>query len=282
LKKDGPTIVEVPKGSGPGTVNDAFFRFVVDMGIPGPDKGEGGKYLILPPGYQGVIPDGYFVAKSTSYVNMLILRGFLVDGKTDAANAMYRNGLKVYPLEKIKNQPQMEFIDGSKKTINTIHANDYDFYEELDHVIQREPVSLIDPELRGLFASIGIEKGIPFSPDERMKNILKDAVEVGNATARAITFSTRDKKAPIFKSGHWESGIFGGIYEFLKNNGNGGRYLDSRTRFYYVATVNTHAKVMKMVGKGSQYAFGLRDSNGNYLDGNKKYMLNIPPEQSPG
>ena len=41
LKKDGPIVVEVPKGSGPGTVNDAFFRFVIDMGAPGPDKGQG-------------------------------------------------------------------------------------------------------------------------------------------------------------------------------------------------------------------------------------------------
>src|SRR6266508_2828825 len=82
LRADGPTVVEVPPGSGPGTVNDAFFRFVVDMGGPRPDKGKGGKYLIVPPGYKGALPkEGYFVARSTSYVNMLVLRGFLVDGK---------------------------------------------------------------------------------------------------------------------------------------------------------------------------------------------------------
>lgn len=56
LEKDGPTVVEVPPGSGPGTVNDAYFRFVVDMGAPGPDKGKGGKYLILPPDYKGTPP----------------------------------------------------------------------------------------------------------------------------------------------------------------------------------------------------------------------------------
>jgi hypothetical protein len=99
LKKDGPTVVEIPPGCGPGTVNDAFFRFVVDMGIPGNDKGKGGKYLILPPGYQGETSPGYFVSHSTSF-NWLILRGFLVDGKPDAATKMFRNGLKVYPLAK--------------------------------------------------------------------------------------------------------------------------------------------------------------------------------------
>ena len=83
LKKDGPTVIEIPPGLGPGTVNDAYFRFVIDMGPPGPDKGKGGKYLILPPDYEGDVPEGYFTAKSTSYVNWVALRGFLVDGKLE-------------------------------------------------------------------------------------------------------------------------------------------------------------------------------------------------------
>ena len=81
LEKTGPLVIEVPAGSGPGTVNDAYFRFVVDMGAPGPDRGKGGKYLIVPPGYEGELPEGYFVAPSRSYINALVLRGFLVDGK---------------------------------------------------------------------------------------------------------------------------------------------------------------------------------------------------------
>lgn len=276
LEEDGPTVVEVPAGSGPGTVNDAFFRFVTDMGAPGPDRGKGGKYLILPPNYEGKIPEGYFVATSTSYVNWLILRGFLVDGKPDAASKMYRKNLKIYPLKDKNNQPEMEFINGSTKSFNTIHANDYDFYAELGNVIQREPVSFLDPELRGLFSSIGIQKGLPFNPDKRMKEILKDAVEVGNATARAISFRSREELASIYKSGHWESGFIGGNYQWLKDNGDGGRFLDARTRFFYVATVNTPAMVLKMIGKGSQYAMSSLDKNGNYLDGSKKYTLNIP------
>ena len=89
--KDGPTVVEIPPGVGPGTVNDAFFRFVVDMGAPGPDKGKGGKYLILPPDYKGRVPSGYFAAQSRSYVNWLILRGFLVDGRPDAAANQFKD-----------------------------------------------------------------------------------------------------------------------------------------------------------------------------------------------
>ena len=125
MKKHGSMVVEIPAGCGPGTVNDAFFRFVVDMGAPGPDKGKGGKYLILSPDYDGdldppvggmkaeVEGETYFVAKSTSYVNWLILRGFLEDGKPDAANEMFKTGLKVYPLKGSGNPPAMKFISGS-------------------------------------------------------------------------------------------------------------------------------------------------------------------------
>src|SRR6202161_2091894 len=100
LDRDGPTVVEIPPGCGPGTVDDAWFRFVVDMGAPGPDRGQGGQDLILPPGYEGDVPDGYFATQSTSYVNLICLRGFMVDGSTEPASKMFRNGVKIYPLDR--------------------------------------------------------------------------------------------------------------------------------------------------------------------------------------
>lgn len=288
LKKDGPTVVEIPRGSGPGTVNDAYFRFVTDMGAPGPDRGKGGKYLILPPDYKGnlnppvggmeavVEGEKYFVSKSTSYVNWLILRGFLVDGKPDAATKMFESGLRVYPLSGKKNPPKMQFVSGSRKFFNTIHANNYDFYEELHAVVDREPVSMLEPELRGIFASIGIEKGKPFAPDERMKNILTEAVAIGNATARALSFRPRFKDAPVYPGSAWTNAFIGGSYQWLLDDGKGGRNMDARTLFFYQATVNTPAMVLKMVGLGSQYAYAAIDKNGDYLDGSKSYKLNIP------
>ncbi len=278
LERDGPTVVEIPPGSGPGTVNDAFFRFVIDMGSPGPDRGKGGKYLILPSGYEGDVPDGYFTATSPSYVNWLILRGFLVDGRPDAASQMFRGGLKIYPLEQAGSPPAMEFINGSTVAFNTVHANNYEFYEELHTVIDREPVGLIDPELRGLLAGIGIQKGKPFQPDARMKAILEDAVAVGNATARAILFRPRETGAYLYEKSGWFTAFIGGSHEWLRDNGKGGRYLDARTMFFYGATVNTPAMVAKMVGVGSQYAYNATDTDGNYLDGSKSYRLNIPAD----
>jgi len=288
LQEDGPTVVEIPPGSGPGTVNDAYFRFVTDMGIPGPDAGKGGKYLILPPDYKGDIEgkiggskqmiDGetYFVAQSPSYVNWLVLRGFLVDGKPDAAANTFKDGVKIYSLEEKASPPDMEFISGSRKPFNTIHANDFDFYKELDIVIQREPVDLIGPQLRGIFASVGIEKGREFAPTEEQKAILTEAVAIGNATARAIAFRPRLEGAAIYENSGWKTGFVGGDYQWLRNGGSGGRHIEARTLFFYIATVNTPAMAAKMVGKGSQYALNYTDANGEYLNGGENYTLTIP------
>jgi hypothetical protein len=278
LEKTGPLVIEVPPGSGPGTVNDAYFRFVVDMGAPGPDKGEGGKYLILPPGYEGAEPEGYFVSRSPSYTNAFILRGFLVDGKPDAAARLFSEGIKIYPLSEKASPPEMVIISGSGISYNTIHANDFTFYEELAHVLDKEPVEFIDPELRGLFASIGLQKGRPFNPDQALKKTLTEAVAVANATARALAFRTPHKEAYLYENSYWKEGFIGGDYRWLKDGGDGGRYLDARTLFFYMATVNTPAMVLKMVGLGSQYAMTSQDSQGRHLDGGETYKLRVPAD----
>jgi hypothetical protein len=276
LEKTGPLVIEVPPGTGPGTVNDAFFRFVVDMGAPGPDKGQGGKYLILPPGYKGEEPKGYFIARSPSYNNLFILRGFLVDGKPDAAARMFSEQVKIYPLSEKANPPKMVITSGSKVEYNTIHANDFTFYKEIADVLDKEPLDFIDLELRGLFSSIGLQKGKKFDPHPELKKTLTEAVAVGNATARAMVFRTPYKEAYFYKNSYWKEGFVGGNHEWLKDGGEGGRYLDARTLFFYAATVNTPAMVLKMVGLGSQYAITTQDSEGNIFDGAKTYKLTIP------
>jgi hypothetical protein len=282
LEKDGPTVVEIPPGCGPGTTDDAFFRFVIDMGGPGPDAGKGGKYLILPPDYKGEMfkdkADGgeYYVAQSTSYINWVPLRGFLEDGKPDAAIKMFKDGFKVYPLAQKDNPPKMEFISGSAKAINTVHANNIEFYEEVDQVIQKEPIALLSPEERGLLASIGIVKGRKFAPDGRMTKILSDAVAVGNATARAISFRDREKKASYYPNSAWQSFYSVSDYQWIDREMEGVMNLDARTKFYYLATVNTPKMMMKLVGVGSQYAIAYRDSAGQAFDGAKNYTFNVP------
>jgi hypothetical protein len=278
LATDGPTVVEVPPGCGPGTVDDAFFRFVVDMGAPGPDRGQGGSYLIVPEDYDGHLPDGYFVARSPSSTNLVILRGFLVDGKPETAAALFREGVRIYPLSAADDPPPMEFITGSGVPFNTIHPNDASYYAELADVLAREPVGFLDPELRGLAASIGIRRDVKFAPDSRMAAILEDAAAVGNATARAIVFDTRDETSFIYDDRRWQTCFVGGDYRWLIDDGVGGRDLDARTLFFYQATVNTPAMALQMTGVGSQYAICTRDRDGQPLEGSAHYTLTLPPE----
>ncbi len=282
LKKDGPTVMEMPGGTGPGIAIDAFSRYIVNFGPPGPYRGKGGKFLMLPPGYdeediKGVIPQGeYFIAKSPSWTIWALLRGFLKDGKPDFSSQLFRNGIKVYPLSKAADPPKMEFINGSGKKFNTVHSSDYNFFEELHAVVDREPIEFLEPQVRGLFASIGIQKGKPFAPDERMKKILTQAAKLGNATARTLFWYEREQSEFLYKGSYWKRGMVGDSYEYLKDQGLGGRNIDARAQYFYMATFNSPAMVWKLIGKGSQYAWGYLNSNGDYLDGGKSYKLNLP------
>ena len=186
--------------------------------------------------------------------------------------------MKIYPLAQAADPPVMEFIRVTGRAFNTIHSNDFDFYNELAEVIAREPVNVFDPELRGLASSIGIRKNQPFAPDARMRAILNDAAAVGNATARALAFKTRTPDAYLYEDSAWKTGFVGGDYQWLVDGGSGGRNLDARTMFFYVATVNTPAMAIEMIGLGSQYAVLSADSDGNFLDGARHYRLRIPAE----
>jgi hypothetical protein len=270
--KNGPIVVESPSNT-LGFVDDFFFNYVTDLGNAGPDRGQGGKFLFLPPDYEGETPEGYFTFQSRTYGNWLIWRGFLVDGDPKPAVASMKASTHVYPLAGRDHPPEQRFINLSGKSFNTIHANDFTFFEEVNEVIQEEPVDSVDPEFLGLLASIGIEKGKPFTPDARMKAILTDAAAVGNATARAIVFRTRDPHAYYHENSSWKTGFIGGSHEFLRD---GVRLLDARTMFFYYATGITPAMSAKMVGVGSQYGIAAVDAEGNYLDGSKTYRLTLP------
>jgi hypothetical protein len=271
--KNGPIVVESPANT-LGIVDDFWFHYVTDMGNAGPDKGKGGKYLFLPPEYKGTIPAGYFVFKSKTYGNVAFWRGFLVNGDPKPAVENIKKNAHIYPLAEAVHPPAQKFVNTSGKEFNTIHANDIHFYEEVNQLVQEEPNEAMDPDTLGLLAAIGIERGKPFAPDDRMKKILTDSAAVGNATARCILFANRDKDFYLYPNSYWEVAFLGGSHEFVTN---GVRNLDARTRMFYYATGITPAMAAKMVGVGSQYAINFRDSQGNYFDGGKSYKLHIPP-----
>jgi hypothetical protein len=279
LKKDGPMVLEAPAGM-LGAFNDAWFRYMQDIGPAGPDKGKGGKYLVLPPDYKGDVPDGYFVVQSKTYSVWVFMRASIANG-LDAARKNVEDNLRIYPLAKKDSPARLELISGSGKAFNTIHTNDFTFYEHLNEVIQQEPLDMLDPETRGLFASIGIAKGRPFEPDARMKAILTDAVAIANATARSIVWyprvegTMRDIEVYPGQNKAW---MMGWVDKNVFFNGPDGKTMnsDARVTFHYPYTAVTPAMAVSRAGVGSDYGIAYVDSNKQPFDGALTYKLRLP------
>ena len=270
----GPLVVEVPPMI-LGLIDDFWYHWVADIGITGADQGKGGKYLILPPGYNGETPEGYFVVRPSTYGNWMPFRSFLVEGSTQPGVEAVKKYLKIYPLSAGPDSSKVKLVNASGLPANFVPPADYTFWSLLNEVIQEEPSAGSDPTTLGLFAAIGIEKGKPFNPDARMKKILTDAANIGSVTARAIAFRIRDKDAFFYPNSPWRLPFFGG-YKFESEPGVAN--LDGAAFFYYVATGVTPAMTEKMVGKGSQYPWCAQDADGKTFEGGMSYKLHLPPD----
>lgn len=269
--RQGPMVLEVPPNV-LGLINDMWYNFVSDVGLVGPDKGKGGKYLILPPGYSGEVPSGYFVIRPATFSIWVPWRSFLVDGNPKPGVELVEKHTKIYRLKDAANPPSIKFEHVSGKAFSTLAPADYQFWEYLNQVVQEEPTESLDPVTLGLYASIGIQKGKPFAPDARMKKILTEAALVGDATARAINSRLRIKESYYYPNSAWRSGFYGG-YKFEQN---GVRVLDAYSAFFFYATGVTPAMDSKVVGQGSQYMAAFVDANRRPFDGSKNYKLHLP------
>ncbi len=207
----GPIVVEQPPKS-VGTINDMWFSWIIDIGAPGPDRGEGGKYLIVPPGYDGLLPDsGFHVAHSKTTRALYACRAYLVDNDPKPAVEMIKKHMKIYPytpggfgtsiataleggvrLGTNPPIPETKFVNASGKVFNTIPPSDYTFFEMINENVQQEPATSYDVELAGQLAAIGIVKGKPFNPDADTKRVLTDAAKFGNATGRVLNWHSAD------------------------------------------------------------------------------------------
>jgi hypothetical protein len=294
----GPMVVEVPPGT-LGTIDDMWFQWIIDAGTPGPDRGQGGKYLILPPNYQGPVPEGgYFIARSNTVRAQYWGRAFMQDNDPKPVAAMVKRTLKIYPFvpggvgTSIAGNPpvpETKFIEVSGRSFNTIPPSDYTFFEKINALVQDEPAGSLDVELAGQMAAIGIVKGKPFAPDARMKKILTDAVNVANATARTLNLNPRESENFAYYPGSgWINPLFLGGYNFetpppiVTPEGikpfppTGARTLNPRTTMFVGYTVITPAMIMRLPNIGSQYLVASLDANKHYFDGAKTYKLTLP------
>ncbi len=306
----GPMVIEQPP-NGLGTINDLWFSWIIDIGRPGPDRGKGGRYLIVPPGYEGSLPEGgYFIAHSRTTRVLYAARSFLVDNDPEPAVANIRKHIRIYPytpggfgtsiataLEgkvRLAQDPpisETKFVEATGKAFNTIPPGDYGFFEMINELVQQEPATSYDVELAGQMAAIGIVKGKPFNPDARLKKILTDAAAVGNAFGRTLNWRFAVKHPdwayyPDSMWGNmlWEGGAFfetppplftrEGMFEPLPPTG--ARTLDSRTAFYYAYTLDSPGMIMRIPDVGSQYLMGFLDADGNPFDGARSYKVTLP------
>jgi hypothetical protein len=308
----GPMVIEQPP-MGLGTINDMWFSWIIDIGFPGPDRGEGGKYLLVPPDYDGPLPEGgFFIAKSKTFRVLYAARSFLVINDPQPAVELIKKRLKIYPytaggfgtsiatalegkvrLEKNPSVPDTKFVEASGKSFNTIPPSDYGFFEMINENVQQEPATSYDVELAGQLAAIGIVKGQPFSPDARMKKILTDAAAVGDAAGRMLNwrYSVAHPAWSYYPGSMWGNMLWeGGANfetpppEFTKEGmfkpfpPTGARTLDSRIAFYYAYTLDSPGMIMRIPDVGSQYLMGFLDSKGNHLDGGKTYKVTLPKD----
>ena len=270
LKQTGPAVLEVPPMV-LGIINDGFFRFVTDLGNAGPDQGQGGRYLLLPPGYEGETPEGYYVFRPSTFRNWVMVRGFEENtGRGESALAYYEKHFKVHPLGDGVHEPGVVSI--SFKGGDTTHPRDIRYFELLHKMVQYEPLSAFTPEEVGLLLALVIEKGVGFQPDERMRRILVDGVKLGDGMAKVIAFANRDPHSMVYPDRQWET-IFIGGYKFERG---GARLIDARTLFHYTAIVITPAMEVQRIGVGSQYLATYKDSSGAYLEGGQTYRLRLP------
>jgi len=310
---NGPLVVETPPMV-LGIFDDFWFRWVGDFGLAGPDKGKGGTFLLVGPGYEGPLPEGgYFVRRSrTNHVTMLF-RAFLENNDPAPAVARTKETLKIYPYEAggfgnsvgsylagdaplATTSPKRvtpRLVEGSGLVINTVPPNDFGHFEMLNELVQMEPAEAIDPELAGQFAAIGIIKGKKFAPDARMKKTLEKAVVVGNAASRVLGMGAHpsDRWRYYGESSAWWNMLFKGGYQFLnpppeilkdgsvkQSVNQGTRQIHARTGFFYTATGITPAMCMYLTNVGSQYLIANVDSTGKPFDGSQTYKVVLPKD----
>jgi len=308
---NGPIVIEQPSNA-VGTINDMWFSWIIDIGGPGPDRGQGGKYLIVGPAYDGPLPEGgYFIAHSKTNFALYAARAYLVDNDPKPAVENIKKNLKIYAYQpgsfgssiaqalegsvRIAGEPkvpEMKFIEGSGKSFNTIPPSDYGFFEMINENVQNEPATSYDVELAGQLAAIGIVHGKEFKPDDRMKKILSEAAVVGQAAGRALNwrYAMKHPDWAYYEDSQWGSMLWEGgaffetpppLFEdgmFKPLTPTGARTLDSRTAFYYGYTLDSPGMIMRIPGVGSQYLMGFLDADGNPFDGAKTYKATLPKD----
>jgi hypothetical protein len=246
------------------------------MGLPGPDKGKGGKHLILPPGHKGAAPAGYFASQSETNGVLLAIRALPVNGDVNGALEALKR-VRIYPLSTAGSPHLVTFTDVSGKVFDATPLkweDNFAFWEQLKGVIDEEPMLPEWEPMYGQLLALGIEKGKPFAPDARQRALLERAARTARDQMLVAAFSSfRPERFP-WTDRRWEwVSLISDNGDFMTPNGPD---LRARDRWFIQATLMSPAMVRRTANAGSVYWQDQRDSAGAYLDGGKTYKLTVP------
>jgi hypothetical protein len=273
---NGPYVIELPPGHFIGLVNDHHQGWILDMGLPGPAGAKGGKHLVLPRGYKGEVPAGYFTGTSASEKVLIAIRSLPANGDLKGALDALRT-VRIYPLATVANPKFVRFVDVTNQAIDATclrWEDNFQFWQKLHEVIDFEPMVDRFLPMHGLIATLGIEKGQPFAPDARMKSILERAAKVGRDQMLASAFASARPDRFAWKDRKWE--WLGLVPQSAQFETPGGMDLEARDRWFAQAIVTSPAMFRRTPGAGSLYWLSNRDASGVYLDGSKSYKLIVP------
>lgn len=275
LRQSGPMVIELPPGPLIGLVDDHHHRWIADLGLPGPDGGQGGAHLLLPLGWDQPVPSGYFVAHSDTWQVMLALRAMPVGGDQDAALKLL-SSVKVYPLDG-NGTGSYQFIDKSAEAVNTTPLaweDNLEFWQVLHDVIDSEPPVEEMRQALGMLAELGIEAGKPFRPDEATARLLTSAARQGRDEMLVSAFASRRPDRIAWPDRNWEwAGLRPENAGFERE---GSLDVEARDRWFAQAIVTSPAMFRRVEGAGSLYWLACRDGSGEYLDGAVTYRLTVP------
>lgn len=276
--RKGPVVLEIPPAEGgsiTGSVDEGWQTAIEDVGPAGVDRGKGGKYLIVPPGYSGKVSADHIRMPSSTYTGYALLRSNIGSGSTaDIAEAVsYGRRVRIYPLAQASNPPATKFIDAADVVFDSTLRFDASYFETLNRFVQREPWLERDRVMIDQLRSIGIEKGKPFKPDSATGAILTKAA--GEARSWLTSQLEAAFNPPYFTGSRWGVPVDHAVLEGLGDNfARRDAYpVSGRGVMYTFGFFSA-----KHLGQGQFYLMSIEDKAGRALDGGRQYRLTVPPK----
>ncbi|MFF2086687.1 DUF1214 domain-containing protein [Nocardia sp. NPDC058176] len=272
----GPMFLDIPAGAMLGAILNADQSWIADVGIPGADHGEGGRYLVLPRESEHVdIADAITVRATTRHV-LAGLRAVPLAGDLDTAIALLRR-TRVTPVNPETPWSEPTWIDmtgvAQDTSPNAVQGTPK-FWELVRDYLTVEGATATDEIYAAHLAELGIRAGEPLPTDERAVSLLARAATDADTQMRVQSLADRRDDRVAWADRQWEWVSLRPENAAFERDG----MLDvtARETWFYQAIATSPAMFRRRAGGGSLYWFCAHDSTGRYLDGGSNYSLTLP------